>query len=102
MLRWVLGANEISAAAIRFQSHLATAKRDPKTKWLELDRTPGRASKNLRETSRRDGAVSRRLNFAARSERTKSYADAIINPESSLVIISVNDCTWWHLNWRID
>ena len=102
MPRWILGANEISAAAIRFQSHLATAKRDPKTKWLELDRTPGRVSENLRETSRRDGTVSWRLNFAARSERAKSYADAIINIESSLAIISANDCTWWYLNWRID
>ena len=102
MPRWILGANEISAAAIRFQSHLATVKRDLKTKWLELDRTLRRASENLRETSRRDGTVSRRLNIAARSERTKSYADAIIIIESSLAIISANDCTWWYLNWRID
>ena len=102
MPRWILRANEISATAIRFQPHLATVKRDPKTKWLELDWTLRRASENLRETSRRDGAVSWRLNFAARSERAKSYADAIINIESSLAIISANDCTWWHLNWRIN
>ena len=44
MPRIVPGANEMSAIAIRIQSHTASVKRDLKVKWSESNRTTRGAS----------------------------------------------------------
>ena len=67
MSRRISWTNEMPIITIRVQSYLAAIKRDLEVKWLEPNRKTRRASKNLWEAGRRDGAASRRSDNVIRS-----------------------------------